>query len=277
MTVLEDIVAATRQKVRERRSRAESPDMESRAASHNPRGFRRALGSASKTGFAVITELKKASPSRGLIRKDFDAASLSTELESAGAAALSVLTDEEFFQGSLANLRAASANCSLPCLRKDFIIDEFQVLEARANCADAILLIAAVLSQQELIALSKRAAEIHLDVLCEVHDEQELGRALDAGCNLIGVNNRDLRTFKVDLETALRLADNIPGDVLTVAESGIESGADIGRLRRSGYDAFLVGERLMKAKSPAEALKSLLVDAMRFLPTTNNQQRTTFL
>jgi indole-3-glycerol phosphate synthase len=196
MTVLADIVAATRQKVRERRSTAESPDMESRAASHTPRGFRRALGSASKTGFAIITELKKASPSRGLIRKDFDAASLSTELESAGAAALSVLTDEEFFQGSLANLRTASANTALPCLRKDFIVDESQVLEARANCADAILLIAAVLSQQELIALSKRAAEIHLDVLCEVHDEQELGRALDAGCNLIGVNNRDLRTFK---------------------------------------------------------------------------------
>jgi len=277
MTVLEDIVAATRQKVRERRSTAGSPGMESRAASHNPRGFRRALESASKRGFAVITELKKASPSRGLIRKDFDAAGLASELEAAGAAALSVLTDEEFFQGSLANLRTASANSALPCLRKDFIVDEFQVLEARANCADAILLIAAALSQQELIALSKRAAEIHLDVLCEVHDEQELGRALDAGCNLIGVNNRDLRTFKVDLETALRLADRIPSDVLTVAESGIESGADIGRLRSSGYDAFLVGERLMKAKSPGEALKSLLAEATSFLPTTNNQEPTTVL
>jgi len=277
MTVLEDIVAATRQKVRERRSTAESPGMESRAASHHPRGFRKALESASKRGFAVITELKKASPSRGLIRKDFDAAGLASELEAAGAAALSVLTDEEFFQGSLANLRTASANSALPCLRKDFIVDEFQVLEARANCADAILLIAAALSQQELIALSKRAAEIHLDVLCEVHDEQELGRALDAGCNLIGVNNRDLRTFKVDLETALRLADRIPSDVLTVAESGIESGVDIGRLRSSGYDAFLVGERLMKAKSPAEALKSLLAEATSFLPTTNNQEPTTVL
>ena len=256
---------------------ADLRDLDVRAAAHSPRGFRKALESVSSAGVAIIGELKKASPSRGLIRSDFDPAKLARELEAAGAAALSVLTDEEFFQGSLANLRTASANSSLPCLRKDFIIDEFQVLEARANCADAILLIAAVLSQQELIALSKRAAEIHLDVLCEVHDEQELGRALDAGCNLIGVNNRDLRTFKVDLEIALRLADSIPRDVLTVAESGIESGADIGRLRGSGYDAFLVGERLMKAKSPGEALKSLLVEATRFLPTTNNQQPTTVL
>ena len=277
MTVLPDIIAATRRRVSQSRSRADLRDLDVRAAAHAPRGFRKALESVSSAGVAIIGELKKASPSRGLIRSDFDPAKLAREMEAAGAAALSVLTDENFFQGSLANLRTASANSSLPCLRKDFIIDEFQVLEARANCADAILLIAAVLSQQELIALSKRAAEIHLDVLCEVHDEQELGRALDAGCNLIGVNNRDLRTFKVDLETALRLADSIPGDVLTVAESGIESGADIGRLRRSGYDAFLVGERLMKEKSPGEALKSLLVEANTFLPTTNNQQPTTVL
>src|SRR5947207_2407838 len=277
MTVLADIIAATRRRISESRSGADLRELEVRAAANAPRGFRKALESVNSAGVAIIGELKKASPSRGLIRSDFDAARLARELESAGAAALSVLTDEEFFQGSLANLRAASANCSLPCLRKDFINDEFQVLEAHANCADAILLIAAVLSQQELIALSKRAAEIHLDVLCEVHDEQELGRALDAGCNLIGVNNRDLRTFKVDLETALRLADSIPRDVLRVAESGIESGADIDRLRRSGYDAFLVGERLMKAKSPGEALKSLLAEATRFLPTTNNQQPTTVL
>ena len=277
MTVLPDIIAATRRRVSQSRSRADLRDHDVQAAAHNPRGFRKALESVSSAGVAIIGELKKASPSRGLIRSDFDPAKLAREMEAAGAAALSVLTDENFFQGSLANLRTASANSSLPCLRKDFIIDEFQVLEARANCADAILLIAAVLSQQELIALSKRAAEIHLDVLCEVHDEQELGRALDAGCNLIGVNNRDLRTFKVDLETALRLADSIPGDVLTVAESGIESGADIGRLRRSGYDAFLIGERLMKAKSPGEALKSLLVEATTFLPTTNDQQPTTVL
>jgi indole-3-glycerol phosphate synthase len=236
-----------------------------------------ALESASSTGIAVIGELKKASPSRGLIRSDFDPAKLALELEAAGVAALSVLTDEEYFRGSLANLRAASANTALPCLRKDFIVDEFQLLEASANCADAVLLITAALSQVELVALVKRAAELHLDVLCEVHDEEELGRALDAGCDLVGVNSRDLRSFKVGLETAFRIADILPHGVLAVAESGIESGADIARLRSAGYDAFLIGERLMKAEHPGEALKSLTSDAMRLLPTTNSQQPTAAL
>src|SRR6202035_2674931 len=158
--------------------------------------------SANRSGVAVIAELKKASPSRGLIRRDFDPAKLAQELEKAGAAALSVLTDEEFFQGSLENLRIASTETRLPCLRKDFIVDEFQLLEARANCADAVLLIVAALSQQELGKLARKAGDHELDVLCEVHDEDELSRALDAGCSLIGVNSRDLRTFKVDLGTA---------------------------------------------------------------------------
>ena len=153
-----------------------------------------------------------------------------------------MLTDEEFFQGSLENLRIASNETRLPCLRKDFIVDEFQILEARANCADAILLIVAALSKQELGELTQKAGDHELDVLCEVHDEDELRRALDAGCNLIGVNSRDLRTFKVDLGTAFRLAERIPDAVLAVAESGIESGADIARLRSAGYKAFLIGE-----------------------------------
>ena len=260
---LDEIVAATRRKVAETKSAADLRQLERQAGNHVPRGFRRGLESASRDGIAVIAELKRASPSRGLIRTDFDSESLAKELEGAGAAALSVLTDAEFFQGSLENLRRASASTKLPCLRKDFMVDEFQLLEARANGADAVLLIVAALSQAELKRLSGRASEYDLDVLCEVHDEEELQRAVDAGCNLIGVNSRDLRTFKVDLETAFRLADLIPKNVLRVAESGIHSGADIARLRAAGYQAFLIGESLMKAKSPGEALKALLAEAER--------------
>jgi indole-3-glycerol phosphate synthase len=175
---------------------------------------------------------------------------------------LSVLTDEEFFQGSLQNLQVASASVEIPCLRKDFMIDEFQLLEARANSADAILLIIAALSQPELTSLARKAKEHGLDVLCEVHDRAELQRALDAGCDLVGVNSRDLRTFKVDLETAFKLAEAMPKNVFSVAESGIHNGADMARLRAAGYGAFLIGESLMKEKSPGEALKKLLAEAM---------------
>ena len=261
MTVLADIVAATRRKVAECRPKADLRELEKRAAAHAPRGFRKTLESAGRTGIAIIAELKKASPSRGLIRKDFDPAALARELESAGAAALSVLTDEEFFQGALANLRTASENTQLPCLRKDFIVDEFQLLEARAGCADAVLLIVAALEDSELNALVAKAAGYKLDVLCEVHDAEELQRALNAGCGIIGVNNRDLKTFKVDLGTALRLAEKIPSDSLAVAESGIESGADIARLRGAGYGAFLIGETLMKATRPGEALRGMIAEA----------------
>jgi len=258
---LDQIVAATRVRVAESRRSADLRDLERRAQNHNPRGLRRALKAASENGVAILAELKKASPSRGLIRPDFDAESLATELERGGATALSVLTDGEFFQGSLENLRRASSGTHLPCLRKDFIVDEFQVLEARANSADAILLIVAALSQAGLTALADSARDLGLDVLCEVHDEDQLHRALDAGVDVIGVNNRDLRTFQVDLATALRLADLIPKYALRVAESGIHSGADIARLRAAGYQAFLIGESLMKAASPGQALRSLLAEA----------------
>ena len=261
MTVLAEIIAATRRRVAECRSSADMRDLELRAETHVPRGFRKALERASSTGPAVIAELKKASPSKGLIRAEFNVTSLATDLALAGANALSVLTDEEYFQGSLENLRLASSSTSLPCLRKDFIIDEFQVLEARANSADAILLIVAALAQKELVSLAKRAAELKLDVLCEVHDEEELGRALDAGCELIGVNSRDLKTFKVDLNTAFRVGDMLPHGVVAVAESGIETGRDVARLRAAGFDAFLIGETLMRAESPGEALKKLLAEA----------------
>jgi indole-3-glycerol phosphate synthase len=258
---LDEIVSATRRRVGETKPAADLRQLEREAGNHVPRGFRRGLESRCANGIAVIAELKPASPSRGLIRSDFDPEKLAKELDSAGAAALSVLTEPEFFQGSLENLRFASANTKLPCLRKDFIVDEFQLLEARANGADAILLIVAALSQTELKMLARRATDYSLDVLCEVHDKDELRRAVDAGCNLIGVNNRDLKTFQVDLGTSLRLADFIPKNALPVAESGIHSGADIARLHAAGYRAFLIGESLMKAKSPGEALIAILSDA----------------
>jgi indole-3-glycerol phosphate synthase len=256
--VLDRIIAATRARVAESRRTVDLRSLERRAESHVPRGFRQALAARSRDGVAVIAELKKASPSKGLIRADFHPAELARELEAAGAAALSVLTDEEFFQGSLGNLREASAAVAIPCLRKDFIVDEFQLVQARANSADAVLLIVAALLQAELVALAS-AARVHgLDVLCEVHDGDELHRALDAGCDLIGVNTRDLRTFKVDLETAFVLAEKFPAHVVRVAESGIHSALDIARLQAAGYHGFLVGESLMRAASPGDALRELV-------------------
>jgi indole-3-glycerol phosphate synthase len=258
---LDQIVAASRRRVARIRSVTDLRELERQAETHVPRGFRDRLKKISESSIAVIAELKKASPSRGLIRADFDPQTLAKGLEAAGATALSVLTDEEFFQGSLTNLQVASTSTLLPCLRKDFIVDEFQLLEARANRADAILLIVAALTQAELMSLAKRSRELQLDVLCEAHDEAELARALDAGCDLIGVNSRDLRTFNVDLETAFRLAKLIPKEVVSVAESGIHRGSDIAGLQAAGYRAFLIGESLMKTERPGEALRFLMQDA----------------
>jgi indole-3-glycerol phosphate synthase len=255
---LDAIIAATRQRLAKKRRAADVRAWERQAAEHVPRGFRRRLTAVAATGIAVIAELKKASPSKGLIRADFHAGELARELEEAGAAALSVLTEPEFFRGSLENLRLASENASLPCLRKDFIVEEAQIVEARANKADAVLLIVAVLEQPELMRLTGKAREHNLDVLCEAHDEEELQRAVDAGCDLIGINSRDLRTFEVDLDTVFRLAKKIPAGVLAVAESGIKSASDLADLRSVGYQAFLIGESLMKAAFPGSALKRLL-------------------
>ena len=252
---LDDILRATR-----RRLSAYGPSevrlWDRQAAAHKPRGFRRALAEAA--GIAVIAELKKASPSKGLIRENFDPSELAKEMEDAGAAALSVLTEPDFFQGSLENLVIASASTTIPCLRKDFIVDERQILQARAHHADAILLIVAALEQPDLVLLHGKARELGLDVLGEAHDEEELQRALDAGCNLVGVNARDLRTFHVDLVTLFRVAKKIPQDVLAVAESGIRSANDIAELRAASYGAFLIGESLMKTARPGEALRNLL-------------------
>jgi indole-3-glycerol phosphate synthase len=258
---LDQMVRSTRGRVAEIKRVADLQELGRRAEQHVPRGFRRVLEEKSRAGVAVIAELKKASPSKGLIRAEFRVEELAGELEAAGAAALSVLTDEEFFQGSLENLQAASEAVSVPCLRKDFIVDEFQLLEARANSADAVLLIVAVLTNAELNVLALGARLNGLDVLCEVHDEEELQRAVDAGFDLIGVNTRDLQTFKVDAETAFRLAGRLPKSVVGVAESGIRSGADIARLRAAGYQAFLIGESLMRAERPGEALRELVASA----------------
>ncbi len=270
---LNQIVAATRQKLAEKQASVNIASIERQAEGHIPRGFRRALESVSRNRVAVIAELKKASPSRGLIRAEFDPVGIAKALERAGAAALSVLTDAEFFQGSLENLELASGAASLPCLRKDFILDELQIVEARAHHADAILLIVAALSATELSTLFCAARQWNLDVLCEVHDGDELGRALDAGADLIGVNSRDLRTFKVDLTTALDLGPSIPNHVVRVAESGIHNSEDMARLRATGYQAFLIGESLMKAADPGEALKALL--SSELLMTANDRRPAT--
>ncbi len=261
-TRLEEIVAHTRLQLADRKSSASTREIEAAAERHRPRGFRGSLQRAANAGTAIIAELKKASPSKGLIRAEFPVAELAANLQRAGAAALSVLTDQKYFQGSLENLAIASQATAIPCLRKDFIVDEFQLLEARAHGADAVLLIVAALPQQELTSLHRRALELQLDVLCEVHDAEELQRALDAGCETIGVNNRNLHTFKVDLKTSLQLAELIPSGIVKVAESGIESGEDIARLRAAGFDAFLIGESLMRAADPGEALRELLARAV---------------
>jgi indole-3-glycerol phosphate synthase len=255
---LDQILAATRRKLSQKRRAADLRAVERLASEHSPRGFRRNLASTAAQGIAVIAELKKASPSKGLIRADFDPGELARELEQGGAAALSVLTEPDYFQGSLRNLRIASESSYLPCLRKDFILDELQIVEARAHRADAILLIVAALEQPDLEGLAAKARAQGLDVLCEAHDEEELQRAFDAGCDLIGVNARNLRTFKVDLSTPLRLAKKLRRGVLAVAESGIASASDITDLRTAGYQAFLIGESLMKTAFPGSALRRLL-------------------
>lgn len=207
---------------------------------------------------AIIAEIKKASPSKGVLLQDFQPAAIAQAYEVGGAAALSVLTDREFFHGGLDDLRSARAATALPTLRKDFTIDEYHVLEAAAGGADAILLIAAILTPADMRHLRERAEQYGLDVLVEVHDADEVGAAIDAGARLIGVNNRNLHTFEVDLNTAVKLAGRMPKGALLVAESGIQSRDDVRRLEQVGYQAFLVGEHLMKSTDPARAIRALI-------------------
>jgi len=207
---------------------------------------------------AIIAEIKQASPSKGLLVADFNPARIALAYQAGGAAALSVLTDERYFQGNLADLQAARAAVRLPVLRKDFTIDRAQIVEAAAAGADAILLIAAILSEPELRDFRELAESYKMTALVEVHDGDELTAAIASGARVIGVNNRDLRTFQVSIETALRLAERIPDGVIKVAESGIQTAEDTRRLRQAGFDAFLVGEHLMRSGDPAEALRALL-------------------
>jgi indole-3-glycerol phosphate synthase len=257
-TQLDHILAHTLLQVQSRKAVADCGLLERRAAEHVPRGFTAALRAAAAAGPAIIAEIKKASPSKGLIRSDFYPATLARGFEAAGAAALSVLTDEEFFQGSLSYLHEASSVVQIPCLRKDFILDPFQVLEARAAGADAILLIVAAHTDDSLSDLRDEAHSMGLDVLCETHDREEMERAVALGFDLIGVNSRDLRTFVVRPELLEEMAVWKPKDVVMVAESGIGSAESISQLRLVGYDAFLVGEALMRQPDPATALALLL-------------------
>jgi indole-3-glycerol phosphate synthase len=206
---------------------------------------------------AIIAEVKKASPSKGVFAEDFHPERIAAAYEEGGAAAVSVLTDEAFFHGSLRDLENARAAISLPVLRKDFTIDARQIVEAAAHGADAILLIAAILSERELRDFREAAAQYKMAALVEVHNRRELDAAVAAGSGIIGVNNRDLTTFEVTLETSLRLAEHIPADALRVSESGIHDARDVATLRAAGYSAFLVGEHLMKSGDPASALRKL--------------------
>jgi len=211
-----------------------------------------------KPGLNVIAELKPASPSRGVIRDPFDPVELATSLESAGAAALSVLTEGEFFRGSLKNLRDARKSIQLPVLRKDFIFDTWQVWETRANDADSFLLIVAALRDAQLVELIALGRQIGMEPLVEVHTSDELARAIAAGAKIIGVNNRDLKTLKVRVETSFELIEQIPDECIAVSESGLRTHDDLIKLCAAGFDAFLVGEQLMLAADPAAALSALL-------------------
>ena len=259
-TTLGRIVARTRERVEEKRQAV--PLDRILALAPTP-GARRAFSaSISRPGSVnVIAEFKRRSPSRGIIREDLHPVYVAQGYEIAGAAALSILTEEQFFAGSLDDLQQARQATLLPTLRKDFIVDPYQVWESWVAGADAVLLIVAVLSERELKMLFTAANEAGVEPLVEVHDADELERALELGPSMLGVNCRDLRTMEVSLDTAVTLAPLIPEDVVAVAESGIRTGADIRRLRHAGYDAFLVGERLMEAPDPRAALEQLLADA----------------
>jgi len=255
-TILDRIVEARRASMEKRRRLHPLPVLKMAVQQAAPvRDFAAALAGP---GLRVIAELKKASPSRGVLRADFDVKALAGSLAGAGASALSVLTEEEFFQGALAHLRAARAAVPVPVLRKDFIFDLWQVWEARAGDADSFLLIAAILSGAQLSELLAAGRELGMEALVEVHTREELDRALAAGARIIGVNNRDLRTFDVRLETSLELIREIPSGPVTVSESGLRSHADLLRLRDAGFRAFLIGESLMQAPEPAATLRALL-------------------
>ena len=263
--LLATIVAATRRIVELRRSREPFEVVLRRAegrlesGGNAPRASGRFRGALQRTDrINVIAECKRRSPSRGVLRAAYDPVALAASFEQGGAAAVSVLTESTFFDGSLEHVRAVAERVSIPILRKDFIIDEYQIAEARAAGADAVLLIVAPLNDDELRSLSAAARRLGLDVLVEVHDAIEVDRALAADADIVGVNNRNLRTLAVDTQVSAGLIGRIPKDVVAVAESGFTSAAELAALRQAGYGAFLIGERLMTSADPAAALRELV-------------------
>lgn len=261
--ILRKIEAYKRREIAEAKVRMPFKTLERQARDHDPpRGFIRAIERQHSQGrIAIIAEIKKASPSKGVIREDFDPAALAKAYEKGGATCLSVLTDAPSFQGSLANLEMARKAAIMPALRKDFMLDPYQVYEARANGADCILIVMASVDDSAAKALNAAAHDLRMDVLVEVHDEEQLKRALQLEARLIGINNRDLHTFKVALETTERLAPKIPKDRIVVSESGIEKHEDCVRLERAGVATFLVGESLMRHKDVTEATRNLIAGA----------------
>lgn len=255
-TVLDRIIEARRAAIAHRKKAV--PEAAMRLGAKHAKPVRDFAAALTRDSINVIAELKKASPSAGLIRADFDPVALAKGFESAGAAALSVLTEEEFFQGDLKYMRDARAAVGLPVLRKDFIVDPWQVWEARATDADSFLLIVAALGDALLGELLTLGRELGMEALVEVHTREELGRALAAGARILGVNNRDLRTLEVRIATSTELIAEIPDECVAVCESGLRSRADLARLRAAGFDAFLIGEHLMAQPDPGQALGALL-------------------
>lgn len=261
--LLTTIVVATRRSVATREAEEPLDVLQRRAEQRTPSPgrFRAAL---SRVGhWNVIAECKRRSPSKGVLREDYDPVAIATSYARAGAAAISVLTEPSFFDGSLAHLEAVRAAVSVPLLRKDFIVTEYQLVEARASGADAVLLIVSALTPADLVTLHARADSLGLDVLVEIHGEDELRMAADAGATIVGVNNRNLRTLAVDVSLSERVMAHMPRGVVAVSESGLRSGADLERLRAVGYSAFLIGERFMTEPDPGDALGRLLAEASR--------------
>lgn len=258
-TILRNILERKAEEVASRRAHVSLSDLESRISEQTPaRGFAAAMAAqVARAEPAVIAEVKKASPSKGVIRADFQPAQIAASYRDGGATCLSVLTDIDFFQGSDEYLQQARAACDLPVIRKDFTVDPYQVVEARAIGADAVLLIVAALADDQMAELADTAAEHGLDVLVEVHDRAELERALELETQLVGINNRDLHTFEMRLETTLDLLPHIPDGLVVVTESGIHTPADVALMREQNVYGFLVGEAFMRAEEPGEKLREL--------------------
>lgn len=256
--LLRAIVAGTRRIVEVRREREPAAALERRAARATPQGARFETELSTAGRINVIAECKRRSPSKGVMAAKYDPVAIAAAYERGGAVAISVLTEPTFFDGSLEDLAAVRQAVRVPLLRKDFVVDEYQLLEARANGADAVLLIVSTLEQDDLVRLQTRATGLGLAALVEVHDEDEMRRAVDAGARVIGVNNRNLRTLQVDVEASHRLAALVPKGVVAVSESGLQSRADLERLVAEGYRAFLIGERFMTARDPGRAIAELI-------------------